>query len=320
MKIVITGSIAYDYLMSFPGKFADNILADQIHRISVSFLVKDMKKYRGGVAPNIAYTLALLGSRPQILATAGIDFTDYRAWLEAKGVDTSLILEIENEFCASFFCTTDDSQNQIASFYTGAMAHAGQLSFAQHAPHTQLTIISPNDPGAMRAYVRECKALGIPYIYDPSQQTIWATPEELCEGLDGARFLSVNEYEFNLIQEKTGLTAQEIRQRTQGILLTKGAHGSEVMVNGDIYEIPAIAPHQVVDPTGAGDAFRAGFIRGMELGLSWEICGRMAALAATYVLEQAGTQNHFYTPAEFVARYRQNFDDAGALDTLLPQS
>jgi len=320
MKIVITGSIAYDYLMSFPGKFADNILADQIHRISVSFLVKDMKKYRGGVAPNIAYTMALLGSRPQILATAGIDFTDYRAWLEAKGVDTSLILEIENEFCASFFCTTDASQNQIASFYTGAMAHAGQLSFAQHAPHAQLTIISPNDPGAMRAYVRECKALGIPYIYDPSQQTIWATPEELCEGLDGARFLSVNEYEFNLIQEKTGLTNQEIRQRTQGILLTKGAHGSEVMVNGDVYEIPAIAPHQVVDPTGAGDAFRAGFMRGMELGLSWEICGRMAALAATYVLEQAGTQNHFYTPADFVARYRQNFADAGALDVLLPQS
>lgn len=320
MKIVITGSIAYDYLMSFPGKFADNILADQIHRISVSFLVKDMKKYRGGVAPNIAYTMALLGSRPQILATAGIDFTEYRAWLEAKGVDTSLILEIENEFCASFFCTTDDSQNQIASFYTGAMAHAGQLSFAQHAPHAQLTIISPNDPGAMRAYVRECKALGIPYIYDPSQQTIWATPEELCEGLDGARFLSVNEYEFNLIQEKTGLTDKEIRQRTQGILLTKGAHGSEVMVNGDVYEIPAIAPQQVVDPTGAGDAFRAGFMRGMELGLSWEICGRMAALAATYVLEQAGTQNHFYTPAEFVARYRQNFDDAGALDVLLPQS
>src|SRR5690606_2373158 len=156
--------------------------------ISVSFLVKEMKKYRGGVAPNIAYTMALLGSRPQILATAGTDFTDYRAWLEAKGVDTSLIKEIDNEFCASFFCTTDDSQNQIASFYTGAMAHAGELSFTQHAPDTQLTIISPNDPGAMRAYVQECKQSGIPYIYDPSQQTIWATPEELIERLDGARF------------------------------------------------------------------------------------------------------------------------------------
>lgn len=316
MKIVITGSIAYDYLMSFPGKFADNILADQIHRISVSFLVKEMKKYRGGVAPNIAYTMALLGSRPQILATAGIDFTDYRAWLETRGVDTSLIKQIDNEFCASFFCTTDDSQNQIASFYTGAMAHAGELSFTQHAPDAQLTIISPNDPGAMRAYVQECKRLGIPYIYDPSQQTIWATPEELIEGLDGARFLSVNEYEFNLIQEKTGLSAAQIRQRAQGILLTKGAHGSEVMVNGDVYEIPAVTPYQVVDPTGAGDAFRAGFMRGMELGMNWEICGRMGALAATYVLEQAGTQNHSYTPAEFVTRYREHFDDGGVLDVL----
>lgn len=316
MKIVITGSIAYDYLMSFPGKFADNILADQIHRISVSFLVKEMKKYRGGVAPNIAYTMALLGSRPQILATAGIDFTDYRTWLEAKGVDTSLIKQIDNEFCASFFCTTDVSQNQIASFYTGAMAHAGELSFTQYAPDAQLSIISPNDPGAMRAYVQECKLLGIPYIYDPSQQTIWATPEELIEGLDGARFLSVNEYEFNLIQEKTGLSAAQIRQRAQGILLTKGEHGSEVMVNGNVYEIPAVTPRQVVDPTGAGDAFRAGFMRGMELGMNWEICGRMGALAATYVLEQAGTQNHSYTPAEFVARYRENFNDGGALDVL----
>ncbi len=316
MKIVITGSIAYDYLMSFPGKFADNILPDQIHRLSVSFLVKEMRKYRGGVAPNIAYTMALLGSRPQILATVGQDFTEYRAWLEARGVDTSLIKEIADEFCASFFCTTDDSQNQIASFYTGAMAHAGELTFAQHAPDTTLTIISPNDPGAMRAYVHECKALGIPYIYDPSQQTIWATPDELCEGLDGARFLSVNEYEFNLIQEKTGLSAQQIRQRAQGILLTKGAHGSEIIVNGDLVEIPAVVPHQMVDPTGAGDAFRAGFMRGMELGVDWEICGRMGALAATYVLEQAGTQNHSYTPAQFVARYREHFDDEGALDKL----
>ena len=316
MKIVITGSVAYDYLMSFPGKFADNILPDQIHRLSVSFLVKEMKKYRGGVAPNIAYTMALLGSRPQILATVGQDFTEYRAWLEAKGVDTSLIKEIADEFCASFFCTTDASQNQIASFYIGAMAYAGELTFAQHAPDTALTIISPNDPGAMRAYVHECKALGITYIYDPSQQTVWATPEELCEGLEGARFLSVNEYEFNLIQEKTGLSAQQIRQRAQGILLTKGAHGSEIMVNGDLVEIPAVAPRQVVDPTGAGDAFRAGFMRGMELGVDWEICGRMGALAATYVLEQAGTQNHSYTPAQFVARYREHFDDHGALDVL----
>jgi len=317
MKIVITGSIAYDYLMSFPGKFADMILADQLQNISLSFLVDSMQKQRGGVAPNIAYTMALLNGRSTIMATAGQDFTDYRNWLNGQGVDTSAIVEIEDDFCASFFVNTDQDQNQIASFYTGAMAHAGKLTFAEHAPDADLAIISPNDPGAMRAYAAECKRLNIPYIYDSSQQTIRLSGEELYAGLDGCYLLSVNDYEFNLIQDRTGLSEDEILQKVGGLLVTKGADGSRLVMDGQEYRIPAVPPRKVVEPTGAGDAYRAGLMRGIQLGLPWEIAGRMGALAATYVLEQMGTQNHAYTAAEFVARYRENFDDAGALDVLL---
>ena len=317
MKIVVTGSIAFDYLMSFPGKFTDVLLADQLHTISLSFLVDSMKRQRGGTAPNIAYTLGLLNGRPTIMATAGEDFGDYRDYLETYGVDTGAIVEIEGDYCASFFVNTDQDQNQIASFYTGAMAHAHTLSFAEHAADADLAIISPNDPGAMNAYVNECKTLGIPYIYDPSQQTIRLSGDDLRNGLDGCHLLTINEYEFNLIQEKTGLSADDIRQHAGGLLVTSGAKGAVLLADGHEYTIPIITPDKVVEPTGAGDAFRAGLMRGMQLGLPWEIAGRMGALAATYVLEQLGTQNHRFTPAEFVGRYRQHFDDAGALDVLL---
>jgi adenosine kinase len=317
MKIVITGSIAYDYLMSFPGKFTDALVADQLHTVSLSFLVDSMKRQRGGTAPNIAYTMGLLNGRPTVMATAGEDFGDYRTYLEEHGVDTSAIVEIPGDYCASFFVNTDQDQNQIASFYTGAMAHAKELTFKQYAADADLAIISPNDPEAMNAYVNECKALGIPYIYDPSQQTVRLSGEELRNGLDGCHLLTVNEYEYRLIQEKTGLTAKEIENKANGILVTLGANGSRLLVDGSEYKIPAAPPTHVEDPTGAGDAYRAGLMRGMQLGLPWEICGRMGALAATYVLEQLGTQNHRFTPQQFVARYRQHFDDDGALDVLL---
>ncbi|RMG91941.1 MAG: carbohydrate kinase family protein [Chloroflexi bacterium] len=317
MKIVVTGSIAFDYLMSFPGRFADALVADQLHTISLSFLVDSMKRQRGGTAPNIAYTLALLGGRPKIMATAGEDFGEYRQWLESHGVDTSGIVEIEGDYTASFFVNTDQDQNQIASFYTGAMAHARELTFAEYAADANLVIISPNDPDAMRNYAAECKQLNIPYIYDPSQQTIRLSGEDLTNGLTGCFLLTVNEYEYSLIQEKTGLKESDILDRVQGLLVTKGKHGARLVVEGNEYAIPVVPPQKVVEPTGAGDAFRAGLMRGMQLGLPWEICGRMGALAATYVLEQLGTQNHRFTPQEFVTRYRQYFDDEGALDALL---
>jgi adenosine kinase len=169
----------------------------------------------------------------------------------------------------------------------------------------------------MRAYVQECQQLGIAYIYDPSQQTIRLTGEALCEGLTGCRLLTVNEYEYGLIQERTGLSSAEILERVGGLLVTKGAEGSLLSVQGEHYFIPAVPPRRVVDPTGAGDAYRAGLLRGMELELPWDIVGRMGALAATYVLEHLGTQNHYFTAAEFVSRYRHHFDDDGALDMLL---
>ena len=317
MKIVVTGSIAFDYIMSFPGKFRDSLLADQLHNISLSFLVDSLKRQRGGVAPNIAYTIALLGGKSSVMATVGQDFTEYRAWLDEIGVDTSAIVAIEDDFTASFFVNTDQEQNQIASFYTGAMAHAGKLTFAKHAPDTELAIISPNDPNAMVAYAEECRTSNIPFIYDSSQQTARMNGDELLQGLTGCYILSVNEYEYQLIQEKTGLSEDEVFDRIGGLLVTKGADGSYLIMDGQRYDIPVFAPEKIVDPTGAGDAFRGGLMRGMQLGLPWDVAGRMGALASTYVLEQLGTQSHQYTIQEFITRYRQQEDDDGALDILL---
>lgn len=317
MNIVVTGSVAYDYLMSFPGRFADHILPDQLHQISLSFLVESMNKQRGGTAPNIAYNLGLLGGRPLMMATAGEDFGSYRTWLEAHGVDTTATLEIPNEHCASFFVNTDRDQNQIASFYTGAMAYAGRLSFAEHTPQADLAIISPNDPGAMQKYVRECKANGLKYIYDPSQQTIWLTGEDLLEGLDGCYLLTVNEYELGMIIEKTGLTEAQIQEKAHGVLVTAGKEGSRLTIAGQRYDIPVAQLYRMVEPTGAGDAYRAGLMRGIQLGLPWEVCGRLGALASAYVLEELGTQSHSYTIGQFVERYRENFGEEPALTALL---
>jgi adenosine kinase len=283
----------------------------------VSFLVDSLRRERGGIAANIAYTMGLLHGRPQIMATVGEDFGEYRTWLEQHGVNTSGVVEIKDVYCASFFVNTDHNQNQIGHFYAGAMSHAAELTFQQHAPDADLAVISPNEPGAMSQYIRECKTLGIDYVYDPSQQTIRLSGEQLCEGIDGCRLLTVNEYELEMIREKSGLTQERILDIAGALLITKGKQGSQIFVDGDRYEIPAVPPDIVAEPTGAGDAFRAGLLRGMELGLPWNVCGRMGALAATYVLEHIGTQNHSFSPAEFVARYREHFDDDGRLDQLL---
>jgi len=318
MKIVISGSIAFDYLMSFPGRFKEHILPDQIDRLSVSFLVDTMDKRRGGVAPSIAYTLALLGERPLVMGTAGQDFEEYRAWLEAQGVDTSAVVEIPDLFTASFFVNTDLDNNQIATFYTGAMAHAHQLSITEHAGgHADLVIISPDDPRAMMKRAEECMALGIPYVYDPSQQIIRLSAEELVAGIDGCFLLIVNEYECGMIREKTGWTEAEVLARAGGSIITLGEQGSHLRIGDEEHHIPAVPLTRIVDPTGGGDAFRGGLLRGYSLALPWDVAGRMGSLAAAYALEQLGTQSHHYTPAEFVVRFRQHFDDEGALDALL---
>jgi adenosine kinase len=295
--------------MTFPGYFKEHILPEQISKLSVSFLVDSMRKQRGGCAPNIAYSLALLGERPIIMGTAGQDFADYRAWLEERGVDTSAIVEMPDEFTSSFFVSTDHENNQIASFYIGAMAHAHELSFRDLKTRVDLAIISPNDPEAMRKYPRECKELGIPYIYDPSQQIIRLSGEDLREGLEGSRMLVVNDYEFEMIRNKTKLSEEQVLCCTSVLVVTRGGEGSTIWADGKRLDIAPVKPVREADPTGVGDAYRAGIIKGMSLSLPWEAIGRMGSLAATYVLEQPGTQNHSYTWAEFVARYRENFGE-----------
>ena len=319
MNIVVTGSIAYDYLMTFPGRFADYILPDQLDRISLSFLVDEMRRQRGGCAANIAYSLTLLGERPRIMATAGQDFGEYRQWLEQHGVDTSLIRDEPDLFTASFFVNTDQAGHQIASFYTGAMARARKLSFHDlEAGEIDLAVISPNDPQAMVKYPAECRELGIPYLYDPSQQIVRLAGEDLRKGLTGCSLLVINDYEFELLRGKTGLSAEAIQHTpSRACVVTLGAEGSLIWAKGKTYNIPAVPPKRGNDPTGVGDAFRAGLIKGLALGLSWDLAGRMGALAATYALEQTGPQSHRYTLADFVTRFREHFDDDGALDVLL---
>jgi len=317
MKLILTGSIAYDYLMTFPGYFRDHILPEKLESISLSFLVDGMVKRRGGVAPNIAYTLALLGVRSLVMGSVGEDFADYRAWLVEQGVDTSGIRVIPDEFTASFFANTDRENNQIASFYPGAMGFDKQLSFADlEGDHPDLVVISPTDPGAMISYVAEAQALGIPYLYDPSQQIVRLDGADLRRGVEEALGLCVNDYEFSLVQKSTGMSPLEIRCCVRFLIVTRGEEGATIYVGDEEHRIPAVPPVKVVDPTGVGDAFRGGFLTGYSHGLGWELCGQMGALAATYCLETDGPQSHHYTREEFIARFREHFDDGGKLDIL----
>lgn len=316
MNIILTGSVAYDYLMTFPGQFKDHILADKIEHISLSFLVSTMVKRRGGIAPNIAYTMALLGERPRVMATVGEDFGEYRAFLESVGVDTSLIKEIKGLFTASFFCNTDQSNAQIASFYPGAMDRAGELSFHQLDEKPDWVVISPNAPDAMVQYPEECRELGVPYLYDPSQQIPRMKAEDLRRGVEGAAALMVNDYEFELIKKHTGLSEEDILRGKQFTVVTRGEQGATIYAEGETLHIPVVPPQQIADPTGVGDAFRGGFLTGFAHGLDWETCGKMGALAATYCLEHEGPQEHRYTLDEFITRFREHFDDRGTLEKL----
>jgi adenosine kinase len=318
MEIVLTGSIAFDYLMKFPGYFQDHILPDRLECLSLSFLVESMVRQPGGIAPNIAYTLALLGERPRLFATAGEDFEEYKALLESKGVDTAGIKLIKGEFTASFFANTDLANSQIASFYPGAMAHAADLSLNELTGNRpELVLISPNDPQAMVRYVRECKHSDYPYIYDPSQQIPRLSGEELKEGLEGSLALFVNKYELGMIEKRTGYSVQEIRDCSQFSVVTLGEKGSVISWGENEVQVPVVSPHQITDPTGVGDAFRGGFLSGYARSWDLETCGQMGAVAAAFCLEQEGPQGHSFSPGEFVSRFRQHFDDQGKLEALL---
>jgi len=318
MSIVVTGSFAFDYIMQFPGRFADHLLPDQLQHISLSFLVDEMRKVRGGCAPNIAYSLALLGERPRLMATAGQDGAEYRDWLAARGVDISLLRIYDDVFTASFFVSTDRDQSQIASFYTGAMARARELSFHDLDDRVEVAIISPNDPLAMDRYARECRELGIAYIYDPGQQVARVEGQELARGLTGAHILILNEYEYGILEKKTGLTQDRLLERVDTIVVTRREKGSTILRrHAEAIHVPPAQPRATYDPTGVGDAYRAGLIKGLVRGYPWEVTGRLASLAAVWVLEHPGPQPEPYSRQEFVQRYRENFGEASQLADLL---
>jgi adenosine kinase len=319
-SMVITGSVAYDYLMHFPGRFADHILPDQLQSLSLSFLADSMRRERGGVAANIAYTMKLLGSDPLILATVGEDFGDYRRWLESQGLDTREIIEVPDELTATFFVSTDNDQNQIANFYTGAMAHARHYSLAGRGLTTApLVLISPNDPGAMINYAAECRNAGIPFAFDPSQQTARLSGEDFAGAVPGAAFLLCNEYELAMIQNKTGWSLDDILAQVQVLVLTLGKKGSMIHAGGpggEVHEVPVAPLRSMDDPTGAGDAYRGGFFAARLAGLPLPVCGRVGALCSAYALEHIGTTAHRFTLDEFAARYAEAFGAEPALAQL----
>lgn len=318
MDIVCTGSIAYDYLMTFPGYFKNHILPEKLGSISLSFLVDSMIRQRGGTAPNIAYSLALLGGKPRLMATVGEDFADYRSWLESNGIDTIDVKVIPGEYTASFFQNTDLSNAQIASFYSGAMAHAAELKLVNlHGAKPDLVVISPNDPTAMKDLPLECQELGIPYLYDPSQQIVRMDAETIKEGVVNAFALFVNDYEFELLLKATGMKLKDILAHVSLLVVTCGEKGALIYADGKKFDIPVVPAKEILDPTGVGDAFRGGFLTGYRLGLDWQRCGQIGALSATYCLEKRGPQSQSYTRAEFVERYHSFFGDDGKIDILL---
>lgn len=321
MRIVVTGSLAYDYIMDFPGFFKDHILPDKVHMLTVSFLVDSMRRMRGGVAGNIAYSLALLGEQPLVVATAGQDFTEYRAWMERQGIDTSGIVEILEDFTASCFINTDQANNQIVAFYTGAMAHSKNLSLAEIGLGADdFVVISPTDPGAMAHYADECRQLGVPFLFDPGKQTPRLEADQIIQGLTGAHVLVGNDYEFAMMAKKIGWSEEQLIAATPLTVVTRGAFGSTIY-SADApsagIDIPIAPVTEVRDPTGAGDAYLAGLVFGLAHRLPLPIIGRIASLAATYAIEQRGCQEHTFTRAEFAARYADVFGPSAEVESLV---
>lgn len=319
MTMVISGSVAYDYLMHFPGRFRDHILPDQLENLTLSFLADSMKRVRGGVAANIAYTMRLLGDNPVIFATVGEDFGDYRRWLESVGLNTDQIIEIPDELTATFFVSTDDDQNQIANFYTGAMAFSRNFSLAERGlGEASLVLISPNDPVAMINYAAECRDQGIPFAFDPSQQTARLSGDDFRATVPGAAYLLCNEYELAMIQNKTGWSLTDILAQVQTLVLTLGKKGSTIYSGGLEHSVPIAPVENLLDPTGAGDAYRGGFFAALQAGQPLPVAGRVGALASAYALEFIGTTAHKYDAREFVERYEATFgEDAGLREGFL---
>jgi adenosine kinase len=307
VSVVCTGSIAFDYILSFKGRFRDHILPDKVHILNLSFLVDSLKKRRGGVAGNYAYNLALLGYPSAVLATAGSDAVEYRAWLENLGVDCRGMRLMDEEISATGFTTTDLDDNQITGYYGGAMNLAGSLGLDDTVPNPDAVIIGPNAPDAMARMVRECRQRGVPWVFDPAHQLPHLSSDDLIDGATGAWVLIGNDYELELIQQRTGRTMDGLKELSRLIVTTLGRQGSRIDTREQSHVIPAAGARVESDPTGAGDAYRAGLVAGLLRGLDTPTAGAVASLAATYAVEQVGTIEHAYSPDEFKTRYRESF-------------
>ena len=309
MKIYISGSLAYDRIMDFPGRFGDHILPEKIHILNVCFMVDGLKEKFGGTAGNIAYSLSLLGEHPTILATCGVDFSRYEAWLVRQGIELDGVRMIEGEVTACAYITTDQADNQITAFNPGAMNHTSNYQFDGLEPFDALAIVSPGNLTDMLTYCRIYHERGIPFIFDPGQSIPAFSGLELTDMITGADMLISNDYELEMIRKATGLDRAKILERCKAVITTLGAEGSVVATPQGETRIPAVAAKRVIDPTGAGDAFRSGLLMGLVQGRDLVGAAKVGAACAVYAVEHLGTQEHSFTPEEFWARYRAAFGD-----------
>jgi adenosine kinase len=324
MKIAVTGSIATDHLMHFPGRFNEQLLAEALHKVSLSFLVDDLVVRRGGIAANIAFGMALLGLRPILVGAVGPDFEDYRAWLDRHGVDCASVHVSEIAHTARFVCTTDEDMCQIASFYAGAMAEARNIELAPVADRCDgldLVVISPNDPVAMIRHTEECRDRGYSFIADPSQQLARMSGEEIRQLIDGAAYLITNDYEKDLLESKTGLSDAQVLDRVGVRVTTLGRDGVRITGRGiDPVHVPVAPEEKAFDPTGVGDGFRAGFLAALSWGLNLERAAQVGSLVAALVLETIGTQEYEIRSDLFIKRLAEAYGDQAAAEvrTYLP--
>jgi adenosine kinase len=304
---LICGSVAYDTILQFQDRFKSHILPDRIHVLNVSFLVPDMRREFGGCAANIAYSLGLLGDRGVAMATVGHDFAPYREHMLAQGLDIGHIRVVEDSFTAQAFITTDLDDNQITAFHPGAMQHAHLNRVADAGSGITLGIVAPDGRQAMIEHAAQFAAAKIPFIFDPGQGLPLFGGDELKTFIGQARWVAVNDYEWGLLEQRTGYSVTDITDQVEALVITRGAEGSVIHTRGRSLEIPCARPRAVVDPTGCGDAYRAGLIHGLLRGLDWETTGRTASLLGAIKIESRGPQNHRFERTEFDHRYQQNF-------------
>jgi len=302
MDIIVSGSLAYDRIMDFPGHFSDHILPEKIHVLNVCFQVDGMKEKFGGTAGNISYALTLMGERPGISATIGRDYHRYFEWLAKNGISNETIKIVEDEFTASAYITTDKADNQITGFNPGAMKYSSSLDFDRLDPKETLMIISPGNLEDMVNYPRLCKARGIDYIFDPGQSLPMLDAKDLIQAIEGCRILISNDYELDLIMSKTGLSKETLRRRARTIIVTLGELGSKIFAPDGEIIVSAVKPMRVEDPTGAGDSYRGGLISGLIQGKDIEECARMGSVCASFAVECYGTQEYRFSPEEFNER------------------